>query len=175
MEGRTYRLQPDKNYMRQGYYMADPNGEVAYEAKVLKNPIFGAATVDFINHRTGKTEQHKVGKVITSSMSTEIGGLDFTEMLSLKSGFKYDGQKIWDYLHQLGVRIDSHISSEKIGMAYEVKLKGVPIALIATSTPKGKSMLTMQHVLDVTVSDENLDLAFLVAFSIARTEQVLYS
>ena len=54
MEGRTYKLQPDKNFMRQGYYMADENGEIAYEAKVLKNPIFGAAQVDFINHKTGQ-------------------------------------------------------------------------------------------------------------------------
>lgn len=175
MVNRTYRMQPDKNIMRQGYYMADPNGDIAYEAKVLKNPIFGAAEVEFINHRTGKTEQHKVGKVVTSSTATGLGGLDFTDMLSLKSRFKYDGQNIWDYLHGLGIRIDSHTSSEKIGMAYEVKLKGEPIAVIATSSPKGKSMLTMQHVLDVTVSDENMDLAFLVAFSIARTEQVYYS
>ena len=175
MEGRTYKLQPDKNLMRQGYYMADENGEIAYEAKVLKNPIFGAAQVDFINHKTGQTTQHKIGKVITSSMSTGIGGLDFTDFLSIKSSYKYDGQKIWDYLHAEGVRLNSHMSSEKIGMTYELSVKGQPIAMIATSTPKGKSILTTDHIYDVTVADENIDMAFLVAFSIARTEQMFYS
>jgi hypothetical protein len=36
-------------------------------------------------------------------------------------------------------------------------------------------MVTFSHVYDVTVADENIDMAFLVAFSIARTEQVYYS
>jgi hypothetical protein len=46
------------------------------------------------------------------------------------------------------------------------------MAVITTSSPGGKSPITVNNFLDVTVEDDkDLDLAFLVAFASARTEQ----
>ena len=64
------------------------------------------------------------------------------------------------------------MSKGKFGLTYNVTLKGKPMATIATSTPKGKSPITLGNFLDVTVEDDkDMDLAFLVAFASARTEQ----
>lgn len=56
-------------------------------------------------------------------------------------------------------------------MEYTISLKGNEIAKIKTSTPKGKLLVTTNQCLEVYTDSENLDLVFLVAFSIARTEQ----
>ena len=68
------------------------------------------------------------------------------------------------------------MSKGKLGLTYHVTLKGQPMATIATSTPNGKSPITVGNFLDVTVEDDkDLDLAFLVAFASARTEQAFLS
>lgn len=56
-------------------------------------------------------------------------------------------------------------------MEYTISLKGNEIAKIKTSTPKEKLLVTTNQCLEVYTDSENLDLAFLVAFSIARTKQ----
>ena len=95
--------------------------------------------------------------------------------LSRSSSFKFDGQKIWDYLHDLGIRINSGISGSKIGMSYDVTFKGKPLAVIASSSPKGKSIITTNLYYDVECEEKDLDLVFLVAFSIAKTDQTFYN
>ena len=100
----------------------------------------------------------------------------FLDVLSIKSHFKFDGVKIWDYLHEQGIRIDSRIATDKLGMVYEVSLKRQPMAVIASAPAKGgKGILTTGVTYHVTTADEDLDLAFLTAFAIARTEQTFYS
>ena len=94
--------------------------------------------------------------------------------MSKRSYFKYDDKKIWDYLHDLGIRINSKASTSKIGMTYEVTFEGKPLATISTSSPKGKSLITTDLYYDVTCEEKDLDLVFLVAFSIAKTEQTFY-
>ena len=137
---------------------------------MTKFKIFGAAPFEFINHITNKTETHKVGKTLT----VEQGGNDLISFMSKRSYFKYDDKKIWDYLHDLGIRIDSKTSSNKIGMTYDITFGGKPLATISTSSPKGKSIITNDMYYDVTCEEKNLDLVFLVAFSIAKTEQTFY-
>ncbi len=168
----TYFMHPDSNVLKQGFLMEDQNGTPVYEAKCLKMSLFGPASFAFTNHRTGRTEEHKIGHTIT----TEHHGPLTIDILATKSHFKYDGQKIWDYLHAQGVRIDSHLSSGKLGMTYTVTLRGGEIATIATSAGKNsKFPLTTRYALDVTCEEADLDLAFLTAFAIARTEQTFYS
>ena len=96
-------------------------------------------------------------------------------MFSTSSSFKYDGEKIWDYLHQKGIRINSNISDSKIGMTYDISLEGKPLATIATSSPKGKSFITTDKYYEVNCDEQDLDLVFLVAFAIAKTEQTFYN
>ena len=112
METKTYYFHPGKASVKQGYLMENDNQEVVYEANVLKQPLFGAADVEFVNHITGKSEIHKVGHTVTSETSAGKG-----------SGF----------------------------------------------------VLTSRFALEVTTSEEFIDWAFLVAYSIAKTEQTFYS
>ena len=166
MSTKTYLFQPDKKFMKQGFFMTDENENVVYEAKVLKQSLIGAIHFEFTNNLTKKTEEHKVGHTVTTS--TSVFGMD---ALSSRSRFKFDGKDIWDYLHEIGVRIDSGFSNGKLGMTYNVSLKGVQIATMKSTTPKGKSILTNPYYYDVTTEEENLDLAFLAAFAFARTPE----
>ena len=165
-----YLLRPKLGSIKQAFFLDDENGNLVYEGKMIKFSLFGASPFEFINHITNKTEEHKVGKTVT----LEQGGSDLISFLSKRSYFKYDGTKIWDYLHEKGVRINSKVSGDKIGMTYVVSFEGKEIATIATSSPKGKSFITVDLYYDVTCEEKDLDLAFLVAFSIAKTEQVTY-
>ena len=165
-----YLLKPKTGTMKQAFFLEDENGNVVYEGKMTKFSIFGASPFEFINHVTNKSEEHKVGKTVT----IEQGGNDLISFMSKRSYFKYDDKKIWDYLHDLGIRIDSKVSTNKIGMTYEVSFEGKPLATIASSSPKGKSIITTDMYYDVTCEEKDLDLAFLVAFSIAKTEQTFY-
>lgn len=166
-----YFFQPEKKVMKQGFFMTDENQETVYEAKVLKQPLLGAADVEFINHLTGKNEEHKVGHVVT--IEEENNG--FINLMSKKSYFKYDGKNIWDHLHDEGVRIETGLADGKLGMSYAVTLKGNDMAKISMSSPGGTSILASQFWLEVETEAEDLDLAFLTAYAIARTEQIFYN
>ena len=166
-----YLLKPKLNTIKQAFFLEDESNNIIYEGKMIKFSLFGASPFELINHITNKREEHKIGKTIT----VEQGGNDLISFLSKRSYFKYDGQKIWDYLHDLGIRIDSKPSVNKLGMTYDISFEGKPLAVIATSSPKGKSFITTDLYYDVTCEEKDLDLVFLVAFSIAKTEQTFYN
>lgn len=167
-----YLLKPVLKTIKQSFTLEDENNNVVYEGKMTKFSLLGASPYEFTNHITNKTEEHKIGKTITIE---QTGGIDIIDFLSKRSYFKYDGQKIWDYLHDLGIRIDSNMSSNKLGMTYSISLKGDDIATIATSSPKGKSFITTDLYHDIECDEKYLDIVFLVAFSIAKTEQTFYN
>ena len=166
-----YLLKPVLKTAKQAFYLEDENGNTVYEGKMTKFSLLGASPFEFVNHVTGKTETHQVDKTIT----VEQGNGGLISMLSKRSYFKYDGQKIWDYLHDEGIRIGTGISDRKLGMSYDVTLKGEPLATIANSSPKGKSIITVDLYYDVICEEKDLDLAFLTAFAIAKTDQTLYN
>ena len=166
-----YLLKPVLKTAKQAFYLEDENGNSVYEGKMTKFSLLGPSPFEFVNHVTGKTEEHKVGKTVT----VEQGNGGLLSMLSKRSYFKYDGQKIWDYLHDQGIRIESGLSSKKLGMSYDVTFKGAPLCTIANSSPKGKSIFTTDLYYDVTCEEADLDLVFLVAFSIAKTAQTIYN
>lgn len=169
MANHTYFFQPEKKILKQGFFMTDEDKNIVYEAKMIKQPILGAMEFEFVNHITGQSVVHKVGHTVT----TETSGL--FEFFSVKSTFKYDGENIWDYLHGRGIRIDSSIAGDRIGMSYHISLKGKDMADIATASPDGgNGIITGASWLKVTAAEEDIDLAFLTAFSIARTDQSFY-
>ena len=168
MATKKYLLKPVLGTIKEGFTLEDEGNNVVYSCKMTKFSLFGASPFEFNNYVTGNHEEHKVGKTITSEESGLVGAL------SVKSSFKYDDKKIWDYLHEKGIRINSVPSSNKLGMTYEVSFEGKPLATIASSSPKGKSFITTGNYFDVECDDKDLDLAFLVAFSIAKTNQLLY-
>ena len=168
---KTYLYQPDKKVFKQGAVLTDESGAVVYEAQMVKQALLGPMQFEFINHLTQGKISHKVGHTVTTETST--GG--FTDFFSTKSRFKLDGKNIWDALHEEGIRIASRPSGGKLGMTYDVTLKGQPLATLSSATPGGKSLITSPHCYQVTAEEENLDLAFLVTFAIARTDQIFYS
>ena len=93
------------------------NGQMVYEGKMTKFKLFGASPFEMINHLTNKTEEHTVGKTVT----VEHGVGDLISFLSKRSYFKYDGVKIWDYLHEKGVRIDTKPSGDNSIKAMAVR------------------------------------------------------
>ncbi len=167
----TYHLRPKTGSVKQAFYLDNENGETVYEAEMLKFSLLGASPFEFRNKTNGKIEEHKVGKVVT----VEQGNGGLINMLSKRSYFKFDDKKIWDYLHDLGIRIENGMSGSKLGMSYTVFLNGNQIATVASSSPKGKSLITTDLYYDVTCEEKDIELVFLVAFSIARTDQVVYS
>ena len=167
-----YLLKPKLATIKQTFFLEDENGNMVYEGKMTKFSLFGASPFEMVNHITNKTEEHKIGKTVTIEQNN---GIDIIDFLSKRSYFKYDGKKIWDYLHDLGIRIDSKLSGNKVGMTYDITFEGKPLATIATSSPKGKSIITTDLYYDVTCEEKDLDLVFLVAFSIAKTEQTFYN
>lgn len=166
-----YLLKPVLKTAKQAFYLEDEDGNTVYEGKMTKFSLLGASLFAFVNHVTGKTEEHKVGKTVT----VEQGNGGLLSMLSKRSYFKYDGEKIWDYLHDQGIRIETGVSGEKLGMRYEVSLRGEPLATIANSSPKGNSIFTTDLYYDVICEEGDLDLVFLVAFAIAMTNQTIYT
>ncbi len=73
---------------------------------------------EFTNHLTNRTEVHKVGHTVTAVQSSGLsGGIlgDISEALSTRSGFKFDGKKVWDYLHDQWIRIDSSLAKGRLG------------------------------------------------------------
>ena len=166
-----YLLKPVLKTIKQSFTLEDESNNIVYEGRMLKFKLLGAAPHEFINHITNNKEEHQIGKTVT----IENGGNDMVSFLSKRSYFKYDGKKIWDYLHDKGIRIDSKMSGNKVGMTYDVSFEGNSIATIATTTPKGKSLVTTDMYYDVTCEEKDLDLVFLVAFSIAKTEQTFYN
>ena len=166
-----YKLKPITGTVKEGYTLVDENNNLVYKAQMTKFKLFGASPFKFENLVTNKTEEHTVGKTVTMEQS----GGGFVDIMSTKSQFKYDGEKIFKYLHDKGVKIDSKISENKLGMTYEVFFEGNPIAVVASSSPKGKSLITTSMFYDVTCEEKDLDLVFLVAFSIAKTEQIFYN
>ena len=169
MTNKNYKLRPVLGTIKEGFTLVDENDNLVYEGKMIKFSLFGSSLYNFTNYITNKTEEHKLGKTVTAE-ETGIGG-----MLSTSSYFKYDGVKIWDFLHDKGIRISSNMSQEKIGMSYDVSFEGKLIATITTSTPKGKSFITTDMYYDVICCEKDLDLVFLIALSIAKTNQVFYN
>ena len=167
-----YFLKPKTGTVKEGFYLEDEHNNIIYEGQMTKFKLLGASPFEFVNHVTNKTEEHSIGKTVTVEQNTGDGIIDY---LSTKSYFKYDGVKIWDYLHDKGIRIESHLSGNKIGMTHTVSLEGVGIAKVATSSPKGKSLITLDRFYEVECEEENLDIVFLVAMSIAKTEQLTYN
>lgn len=169
MSSKKYLLKPVLKTIKEGFTLVDENDTLVYEGKMTKFSLFTASPYQFTNHITNKIEEYKIGKTVTTE---ESGSLN---IFSTSSYFKFNGENIWNYLHDKGVRISSTLSGNKIGMTYEVSLEGNQIATIASSSPKGKSIITTDKFYDVTCEEKDLDLVFLVAFSIAKTEQVFYN
>lgn len=148
-----YMVKPDKSLTKQGYFMEDKNGVVVYEAKCTKRSLT-SMDFDFVNRVAGSNTPHKVG------LTTATG-----DGLIAKSSFKFDGVNVWDVLHQKGIRVEQKLH-KTLGSTYTVSLKGVEIGTMESS-------LKYANQLQMVTASTELDLLFLTAFAILRTEQTV--
>ena len=184
MENKRYFFHPTGK-LNQDYSMDDENKLPVYTAKAVKKGIFTAWQYEFTDHVLGTTQVHKVGHTVTVEQQRGEGMSLFdlgsvatavADWLSTRSWFKYDGQKIWDYLHEQGIKINNHMAQGKLGMRYDVTLNDQPLATITMAAPNGKpSILGSSQWYEVETTGENVPLAFLTAFAIAKTEHTFYN
>lgn len=169
MDKKTYFFRPVQKGLKQNYVLEDESKQPVCEATVLKQALLGPMTYEFTNHAGGKSETHRIGHTVTTEQTGLLGAF------SAKSRFKYDGENIWDYLHGQGIRIQTQLAGNRLGMCYDVTWKGRELARLATAPANGGSgFLTSATHFTLCCAEEDLDLAFLTAFAIARTEQLSY-
>ena len=63
----------------------------------------------------------------------------------------------------------------RLGFAYDITVKGEKVGEVRTSTKNGGGLITTNVFFDVITDEEHLDLGFLVAFAVARTNQAILS
>ena len=85
--------------------------------------------------------------------------------------FKLFGAAPHEFINHITNKTETH----NIGKTVTIEENRNDIATIKTSTPKGKSLITTDMYYDVICDEKDLDLVFLVAFSIAKTEQTFYN
>lgn len=115
-----YYFRWDGNSLKPGYLIEDADRKPLFEGKMLKNALVGARTFEFTNHVTGEVKEHEVGHTVQQTYNDSF--------FSTKSWFKFDGENIWDLLHERGLRMKTSVFSKFPNMSYEVSKDGVPFA-----------------------------------------------
>lgn len=163
----------DGHTLKPGYIVEDKNRKILYEAINTKNIPALPREFEFVNHHTGKHETHKVTRPFTSTVNDE--------MFSTTSSIKFDGENIWNYLHNRGIRIETLFNTFP-NMTYQISLAGNPIARVVTSSQyvheedeEGKKLVLPigRYYYRIFTREVDLELLFLTIFAISETEQTV--
>ena len=128
----------------------------------------------FTDRRNGTAEEHEVGHTTTQTFNDEF--------FSAKSSFKFDGKKIWDVLHERGIRIATDLRSKFPNMTYTVSKDGRFFATVETSGKYVHEEDAAEHTLNIPVgryyyrcwtNESDIALLFLTVFAISETEQAV--
>ncbi len=174
-EGVTeYYFKFDGHSLKPGYLVEDADRNLLFEGKMTKQALVGARTYEFHNHVTGSVAQHQIGHTVTQSFNDE--------MFSRKSWFKFDGQNIWDLLHEKGLLLTTDLHSKLPYLVYNVSKNGAPFAVIETSSVYVHEDEEAQHKLVIPTGNmfyrfwtnsTDLETLFLTIFAISETEQTV--
>ncbi|MBQ6267404.1 MAG: DUF3592 domain-containing protein [Clostridia bacterium] len=169
-----YYFRFDGNSLKPGYLIEDADRKVLFEGKMTKNSLVGARVYAFGNPATGSTQEHEVGHTVTNALGNEF--------FSVSSSFKFDGENVWDVLHDKGLRMETNLRSKFPNLVYYVTKNGLLFALIETSGKYVHEDEAAQHKLNVpsgnlyyrfwTASDD-FETLFLTIFAISETEQTV--
>lgn len=169
-----YYVSYDGQMLRPGYIVEDGARNVVYEAKMEKNALVGARQFNFTDVRTGRSVDHEVGHTVTQSFNDEL--------FSAKSTFKFDGEKIWDVLHNRGIRIQTNMTSKFPNMVYTIGRNGQFMATVETSSKYVHEEDAAEHKLNIPLgkyyyrvwtNETDLEDLFLTVFAISETEQTV--
>lgn len=169
-----YYVSYDGQMLKPGYIVEDKARNVVYEGKMEKNALVGSRHFVFTDHMTGETTEHEVGHTVTQSFNDEL--------FSAKSTFKFDGEKIWDVLHERGIRIQTNIVSKFPNMVYTIGRNGRFMATVETSGKYVHEEDAAEHNLNIPIgryyyrvwtNETDLSDLFLTVFAISETEQTV--
>lgn len=169
-----YYCRHDGVTLKPGYILEDAARRILFEGKMTKQALVGARVFEFVNHATGAVTEHEVGHTTTQSYNDEF--------FSVSSWFKFDGRKIWDVLHEKGLRMTTNLRSKFPNLIYEVSKNGVAYAIIETSGKYVHEDEAAAHKLNIPVgryyyrvwtNTNDLETLFLTIFAISETEQTV--
>ena len=173
-EVKEYYCKFDGKTFKPGYIVEDADRNLLFEGKMTKQALVGARTFEFNNHVTGSVKEHQVGHTITQTYNDEL--------FSASSWFKFDGQNIWEVIHDRGIRISTSIMSKFPNLVYDVAKDGKPFAIIETSGKYVHEDEAAEHTINIPVgryfyriwtNSEDLESLFLTVFAISETEQAV--
>lgn len=175
-EQAEYYFRFDGHSLKPGYLIEDKFRKPLFEGKMLKNNLLGAREFEFVNHRTGESTVHKVGHVVT-------GGSDDLGLLSTNSYFKFDGENVWDFLHDNGVLIDNSIGDRLGQMIYTITVNGAFLAKAVMTSNYVHEEDEQEHSVNIInkmyyrvfTNAVDLELIFTTLFAVAETGQAVYS
>ena len=155
-------------------HLEDGNRNLLYEAQCDKFSLVGDSLYTFVDYEHNTKRQYSVGKTLTQSSN----GLF---VLDNHSSFPLDGKDIWKTLHKNGVRIETGLDGLK--WAYALYRDDVQIARIVSTNRKVHeedaggllSKVPVPGFFRIWTREENLDVIFLTAFAIGRTDMMLYN
>ena len=154
-------------------HMEDAGRGLLYEAVCDKFSLVGDSLYTFKDREHGTEKQYSVGKTLTQSS-------DGLFVLDNHSSFLLDGKDIWKTLHRNGVRIETGLDGLK--WAYTLYRDEEPIARIVNTGRKvheedeggALSRMPAPGFFRIWTREKYLDVVFLAAFAIGRTDMTLY-
>ncbi len=155
-------------------HLEDGDRNLLYEALCDKFSLVGDSLYTFVDYEHDTRKHHSVGKTLTQS-SNGLFALDN------HSSFPLDGKDIWKALHENGVRIETGLDGLK--WAYTLYRDEEQIARIVSTNHKVHeedeggilSKMPFPGFFRIWTREENLDVVFLTAFAIGRTDMMLYN
>ena len=169
-----YYVLHDGSALKPGYIVEDRTRNAVFEAPMTKNSALGNRIFTFRDCRLGSTQEHEVGHTVTQSYSNEFFSMD--------SWFKFDGENIWDVLHDRGIRIETDLRSKFPKAVYTVSRNGRFFAIIETSSKYVHEEDEAEHKIKVPVgryyfrcwtNEPDMALLFLTVFAISETDQAV--
>ena len=150
----------------QSYILETLDRNPVYEARCDKLGVVSKSKFTFINHLTGKEDEHLVSHVITESFDSFV----------TSSKFKIDNVNVWDILGKEGYSLDPHFNGLK--SYFDVLRYGVKVAKIELAgkeaikdNTKVKN-IPIQGCFKVYAKESDIDMVFLAAFILSKVELV---
>ncbi len=169
-----YYFRWDENSLRPGYLIEDADRNVIFEGKMLKNALVGARSFEFTDHTTGNVQQHEVGHTMSQTYNDGF--------FTMSSSFKFDGENIWDLLHDRGIRLSTGMFSKFPNMTYDVTRNGEAYAKIESTGKYVHEDEEAEHSIIVPIgrrfyrcwtNGNDFETLFLIMFATSETEQAV--